>query len=85
MLSSAAAGGPADAGTPSIQSMSYGSPGCAWGNSAGMGAYWNTSLLFDASIIAGFCVFISLECVKCRIIFGHQKRVCPEWTVRICS
>ena len=40
---------------------------------------------FDASIIAGFCVFISLECVKCRIIFGHQKRACPEWTVRICS
>ena len=54
MLSSAAAGGPADVGRLSIQSTFYGSPGCAWGNSAGMGAYWNTSLLFDASIIAVF-------------------------------
>ena len=40
---------------------------------------------FDASIIVEFCAFISLEYVKCRIIFGHQKRVCPEWTVRICT
>ena len=39
---------------------------------------------FDASIIAGFYVFISLRCVKCRTIFGYQKSVCPEWTDRIC-
>lgn len=41
---------------------------------------------FDASIIVGFCAFISLEYVKCRIILEVSKeRMCPGWTVRICT